>query len=219
MINVAICDDMPHVCDGYKTFIDIEDDMQCIFTATSGDECMLRLEKNMPDILLLDIQMETETSGIELLDTIKDKYPGLKIIMLTGYENDDYIFSALVRGADDYIVKTLDTEALISAIRKLYSDSPELRPEIFRSFKNKSKELLDIKKNMMSYVDMMVRLSNNEFMILKDIYSGKKYKTIADEHFVEETTVKTIASRILKKLEVGSMKELIKILKDLNFFD
>ena len=98
-IRVAICDDMDSVCEGYRMYIEREKDMECIGIANSSADCLKLVENMHPDVLLLDIYIENEMSGITLLPKVKAISPDTKVVMMTSYSNSQYVFHALMTGA------------------------------------------------------------------------------------------------------------------------
>ncbi len=221
-IRILICDDMVGVCEGYRMHINMEKDFECIGTSYCSEDCAKMMKELKPDVLLLDIQMETETTGIDIIPQLKELSPDTKIIMLTSYGDGKYIFLALLNGADGYVVKSAYNDKLFQSIREICNDGNsyfKLNSEIMEAFKSEAKNVYNSRNSLLFVMDQMVKLSIGEYEILKDIYNNKTYKTIANERVVEECTIKTTASRILKKFEVESMKELKAILKELRLFD
>ncbi len=218
-IRVAICDDMEAICTGYKMYIDNESDMECAQILTSSEECIEYIQNDKPDVLLLDIYIENETSGIELLKKVKTLAPDVKIIMMTSYNNSMYVFHALMNGADGYVTKDTDGRKIIGKIRKVVENSDEDSNKIMEEFIGGVRELYQSRQNLFQSLNLLVKLSNAEYEILHDIYEGMTYKKIAEKRVVEECTVKTCASRILKKMGKNSMKELVEDIREQKLFE
>lgn len=163
--------------------------------------------------------MEPETSGIDLLPELKEKFPGLKIIMLTSFSDSDYIFQSLVNGASDYIVKSCSNAELVERIKDVYENNNTISPEVINVFRKKTADLATAHKNLIFMLNKMITLSSNELEVLTDIYNGKTYNEIAQERFVENTTVRSMCSRILRKFQAQNMNELITNLRDMKIFD
>ena len=163
--------------------------------------------------------METETAGIDIIPDVCEVSPDTKIIMLTSYDYEDYVFSALISGAHDYIVKSLGFDTVVEKIRSTCNNNSVLSNEIAEKFINKSRESENQRKSLLFLMPFIAKLSTGEFEVLKEIYRGKNYKSIAKNRFVEETTIKTIASRIIRKIGVKNKKELVDVLKHSNVFE
>lgn len=218
-IRVAICDDMDSVCEGYRMYIEREKDMECIGIANSSADCLKLVENMHPDVLLLDIYIENEMSGITLLPKVKAISPDTKVVMMTSYSNSQYVFHALMNGADEYVVKDTDGRKIITKIRDVYHKTPDDDNKVMEEFKNEVRQLYASRQSLFYFINMLVKLSQSEFEILHDIYDGMTYKQIAEKRFVEECTIKTHASRILKKFEANSMKELISDIRKQKLFE
>ena len=216
-IRVLLCDDSVDVLEGYKAYIEMTDDFECVGVVSGSEECIEEIRKKSPELLLLDIQMENEKSGIELLAKVHEVDPQVKVIMLTSYENEKYISASISGGALGYVIKNGDGFAMLDEIRGILKGN--LQPTVYEALKSEVKAL-DTQKNSLLYmINYLVRLSPSEYEVLQDIYNGMTYKNIAKKRYVEECTINTTASRILKKFEVKNMRELIAVLKELKIFE
>lgn len=220
-VKVMVCDDSAEICEVYQVFINERDDMECVGTAGSAQECIEVIEKIKPDLLLLDIQMEDERAGIKILPALKEKAPHMVILMLTGCENAKYVFQSVMNGADGYILKIMDGFKMFDEVYEAYHSTRNKVGtfDATEAFKREAMSVYDSLHVMQGVMNDMVKLSASEYEILREIYKGKTYKRIAKERVTEECTVKTIASRIIKKLGMTSMKELIGLLRELCIFD
>lgn len=215
-IKVAVCDDFKEIREYIQFFCEKEKDVECVGTASCGGECVEMVKTHMPDILLLDIQMETDDTGIKILPELLKVHPALKVIILTAHLEDEYVFSAFALGAVNYILKSLPFEEMIKIIREVYFDRTIVRPEIAKILASNS---MKMKTSLMYLINILVKLSPSEFEILKDLYDGLNYSEISNKRFVSMSTVKNHALRILKKNDFHSMKELVTALRELKIFD
>ena len=108
-IKVAICDDAPYVIDCLKMKMDWPE-IEVTGISYSALDCINMLSSANADVLLIDIQMETPTAGIDIIPSVKSAFPNLKIIMLTSFDDENYIFKAFSQGADNYILKSFDID-------------------------------------------------------------------------------------------------------------
>lgn len=212
-IRVAICDDAEFICKSIRMDTEETTDLVCVMEAYSAAECKEKIADASPDVLLLDILMETPLAGIEIIPELKKLCPSMKIIMFTGQNDTEYIFSAFVNGADDYVMKDTSNNEILKKCREVYANESSLHPEVAKIITQHARKIADAQKSMMFLVNIMTKLSKSEFEVLKMVYNGDTYKTIAKKRYVEETTIKTLAMRILRKFEVGSMRQLIATIK------
>ena len=217
--TVVICDNYEELRSGFEDSMKQYDDIKCVGTASSAAECVDKVRALKPDVLLLDIRMETETAGIDIIPDVCEASPDTKIIMLTSYDYEDYVFSALISGAHDYIVKSLGFDTVVEKIRSTCNNNSVLSNEIAEKFIHQSRESEKQRQSLLFLMPLIAKLSTGEFEVLKEIYRGKNYKSIAKNRFVEETTIKTIASRIIRKIGVKNKKELIDVLKHSKVFE
>lgn len=219
MIHWAICDDAEYLCKSFEWAFENEPDLTFEGYATDEQSCLRLVGEKKIDILFLDIQMEESTTGIELIPKLLSLLPGLKIIMLTNYDDDNYIFSAFVNGATDYVLKTMSNQEILQALKNVSENKTALRSEIAIKLIQKSNEIQKQNLSLVYAVNMLTKLSTSEFEVLKSCYYGDSYKQIAETRFVDVSTIRTLASRIIKKFEYDSMKNLVKALSKLNVFE
>ena len=130
-----------------------------------------------------------------------------------------YIFDSLANGAADYVIKTCSSEDLMQKIRDVYHGCNTIEPQIFNIFKQKSKGLATAHKSLIFVLSKMITLSPKEVELLKDLYNGESYNEIAKKRVVENTTVRSMGSRILHKFDSPNMQVLIQNLRDTKVFD
>lgn len=193
--------------------------MEFVGSAYNSATCCKLVSDAKPDILLLDIQLESTEAGILLIPKIKEINPETKIIMLTVHEQDEYIFNALADGAEDFLLKTDADEELLSTIRNITNGDHQLKPDTISRLLKVCTKFRTQQKSLLYIVNTFTRLSATELDILYDLYCGLSYKEVAVKRFVEETTVRAHISRILKKFEYNNMRSLIKALKEIRVFD
>lgn len=218
-IKVAICDDAKYLCEGFKEQFTEIGGIEVTGTANSAKECLALLESAEVDVLLLDIRMESERAGIEIIPEIKRRHPALKVIMLTSYNDEDYVFAAFANGADDYCEKTLMADEIAETIRNVYNNNASLRPEISKKLVQKTLEVNKNQESLLFMYNKIASLSTGEFELLREMYYGSNYKKIADEKYVEIDSVRKMAKRLLKRMEARSMSDLVENLRKLHIFE
>lgn len=214
-IRIIICDDMPQICRHFEKVISSCDDMEVIAVASDGKEVTRLAAELIPDIILMDIQLETEEAGITATDRILSENPEIKIIMITVHKEDDLIFKSYGAGAVDYILKTETDEEIINSIRNVYNNEVFIRSSIAKKMLTEFSKMRKSQASIMYTIAIITNLTNAEFDILKLIYHGVKRKDIADMRNVEIVTINTQVRNILKKLGYRNTNEMITRLKSL----
>lgn len=218
-IRIAVCDDVEQITNYFSRLIRSQEDMELVGTAFSEASIVELVKKTVPDIVLMDIQMDTEKAGIEAIKQIRAEHPEIKIIIITIHAEDDYIFEAYAAGAVDYILKTESKEEICESIRKVYNNEEFIRPYIAKKLVSGYVEVHKMKQSFMYLFAIMTNLTNTELEILKASYYGKSRKEIAAERFVEPNTIKYHITNILKKMHYKSFKQLLRDIKELQLFD
>ena len=218
-IGVLIADDSREIADYFAGFIRQEEDMEVLGLAFSGEEAVTKAGALNPQIVLMDIQMETKTAGLDAIKKIREHNPAIKVIILTIHSRDDLIFKAYTVGAMDYIIKTSPIEDILKSIRAASSNSLMLRPEIANKIMEESQRISEKQSKMKEVLKVMMKISNTEFEIIRMAFDGYSYREIAEQRFVEETTIRSEIYRILKKFNKKRMKDVILLLKEINFVD
>jgi DNA-binding NarL/FixJ family response regulator len=218
-IRINIADDSAEIRSYFRAIIQKESDMEVVAAAASGHEAIEQALNFKPDIILMDIQMQSRTDGIEAIEEIHKKEPAIKTIVLTIHSRDDLLFRAYAAGAIDYIVKTRDKQDILTSIRAAAANTLLLRPEIASKIMGEARRIQENRDKMKEILRVMMMITNTEFEIIKLVYDGYTYRDMADQRLVEETTIRSEVSLILKKFKRSRMKDLIKELKDINFFE
>ncbi|WP_246358653.1 response regulator transcription factor [Paenibacillus phytorum] len=219
MIRVVVTDDIEDIRDYFRMIIDREQDMEVVGVASNGEEAMRIAREARPHIMLMDIEMESEFAGIHAIEEIKRTMPEIKVIVLTIHAEDDVMFKAYGAGAMDFIVKTSSIADIINSIRNAHNNSLYMRPEIAEKILGEFTKLHNEKNSLIYTLNIVSKLTNSEFEIVRAIYNGLTYKNIAKERSVEEVTIRTQVNKILKKFNQGNMKEVVASLRELKIFE
>lgn len=219
VIKVAICDDTQSFCDVMSEYFELRSDMELIAKATSGKECVKMIGRQDVDVLLLDIEMESRSSGLDIIPRLLQSQPKLKIVMLTCRNDEESIFDAFALGAVDYFIKEIDMLPIFDTIRNVYDNQVTIRPDIAQKLSRKVKHMGEVKYSMLFLLNMISKLSKGELELLKELYTGKTYTDIAEERVVEPNTVRKMGSEIIKKLGASDMKGVLKTLRETKAFD
>lgn len=211
MISVAIVDDNSFLVNSTQEKLSFFDDLKLKFTASDGKELISKLIKDAKiDLILLDIEMP-EMNGIEATQIIKAKYPQIKIIMFTTFDNDENIFKAIKAGADGYLLKEISPTNLYNSILETINGGASMTPSIamktLRLFRNPIDFEIETEKED-------INLSAREIEVLEQLSSGIKYEAIANNLELSNGTIRKHVENIYKKLQVHNRLEAIQKAKN-----
>jgi len=198
-IRVLIVDDQQLVRDGIKALLEIKDDFSIIGTAANGQEAIDILKNTPTDIILMDIRMPG-MGGIEATREIRKKDTGIRIIMLTTFNNDDYIVKAIQAGANGYLLKDIPKDDLAEAIRLSYRGVSQFSSDTIGMLVEH--DLLRDADSSDEPAEELSMLNEKEYEILCMIAKGYSNREIAEELFFTEGTVKNYVSKILNTLHL-----------------
>ncbi|PKL84280.1 MAG: DNA-binding response regulator [Ignavibacteriae bacterium HGW-Ignavibacteriae-3] len=200
MINVFIADDHALIREGIKNLLSTVSDITIVGETADPLEISSLIQNVKCDILILDLSMPGK-DGLDVLKEIKNRFPGIKILIMTMLPEDQFARRTLKAGSSGYLTKESAPDELITAIRRIASG----RKYVSQNLAEKLAEDLD------GTMDKPVQdiLSDREFQILKLIAAGKSQTVIADELSISSSTVNTYRSRILEKLNLNSTADLI----------
>ncbi|GIO93946.1 MULTISPECIES: response regulator transcription factor [Paenibacillus] len=204
-MKIVIADDHAVVRSGFSMIINYQEDMEVVATAADGLEAYAMVAKHRPDVLLMDLSMPPGESGLIATGKISADYPDTKIIVLTMYDDEDYLFHVLKNGASGYVLKNAPDDELISAIRMVYAGGTYIHPQMATSLVREF-----IKKDSESpEQDPLSSLSQRELEILPLIAKGYGNKEIAEMLYVSVKTVEAHKAKIMEKLNLKSRPQLV----------
>jgi NarL family two-component system response regulator LiaR len=201
-LTVLIADDHPLVRDALRQALDAEEDMEIVAEAADGEEAIKLASELKPDVAVMDIVMP-KLNGIEATRKIKQIAPDIAILILTAYDDDEYVLGLLDAGAAGYLLKSARGHDLAGAIRAIKSGESVLHPKIIAKL---------LKRAMVAPVEEhrpSAILSERELEILQFVALGMSNKEIADKLFLSERTIKAHLTNIFNKLNVASRSEAI----------
>ena len=206
MIKILLADDQDILTEGLKLILGAEEDIEIVGIANNGkktyDLCRLR----KPDVVLMDIQMP-EVNGVEATAMIKKDFPQIKIIVLTTFNDDEYIYDALKNGASGYLLKDTSPTEILRAVRTVYNGGALIQSEVavkvIDQFSRLANETAD------KHIDPRAKLlTDRETEICRLIAEGKNNQEIGEELFLSTGTVKNHISRVLIKLDLRDRTQL-----------
>ena len=218
-IRVLIAEDMESIRKRYERILNATEDMEVVSGVGTGAEAVEQAKRLRPDVILMDIEMESSDAGLCAAREILKERPETKIIILTVYEEDELIFTAFQIGACDYIVKTAGPEEFLTSIRNAYAGQSPLRPELASKILGEFKRVRDNETSFIYAINVVSSLTASEMETLDLLIQGKTRREICRERHVEMSTVKTQIHEILRKFDRSSVKEVIEIIDRLDLYD
>ncbi|GIO84926.1 DNA-binding response regulator [Paenibacillus faecis] len=206
MIDIIIADDQEMVRDGLKMIMSLYEDVRIIGEAANGVELLELLKTISADVILMDIRMPV-MDGIEATIAVKKRYPDIKIIILTTFDEDEYIVNGLKGGASGYILKDSSSKEIMKSILAARDGNLLLHPQVSSKIVHALHKVTI--ESTPPRIDLTALLTPRELEVAKEIQQGKSNKAIGEALFLTEGTVKNYVSHILDKLELSSRSELI----------
>ena len=199
-IKILIVDDHLVVREGLSAMLSRKPNIEVVGEAENGAQAINKADELSPDIVLMDLRMP-EVDGVEAMRRIKQQHPEINFIVLTTYDNDEYIFKGIEAGARAYLLKDSPREELFKAIDAVYRGESLIEPAVATRVLDKLIEL--------SHQGPATELSKREIEVLELIAKGTGNKLIADKLNISESTVKTHIQSIFQKLEVNDRTEAV----------
>jgi DNA-binding NarL/FixJ family response regulator len=210
MIKVAIVDDNTFLQKAVQDKLTFFDEVEIKFKANDGLDLLSKLEKNHNlDLILMDIEMP-KMNGIEATEAVKNKYPQIKIIMLTVFDNDENIFNSIKAGADGYFLKEVNPEELYNGIQETLNGGAAMTPSIAMKTLKLLREPIVFENTNKEEYNLTIR----EIEVLEQLSKGLKYNAIADNLFLSAGTIRKHVENIYTKLQVHNKLEAIQKAKN-----
>lgn len=207
MVKVLIADDQELIRQSLKIVLGADSEIEITDSVGDGTHVLKSLEKNVPDVILMDVRMP-KMDGTVCTKEVKKKYPDVKIIILTTFDDDDFIYSALKYGASGYILKGISMEGLKQAIMTVHRGgsmiNPDIATKVVRLFSQMAQSDFAIEVDEKGSDE----LTKSEKIIIQRVGQGLSNKEIAGKLYLSEGTVRNNISRILSKLGLRDRTQL-----------
>ncbi len=207
MIKVVLADDQELIRQSLGFVLNRQEDIEIVGTARNGQEALRLVEEHQPDVALLDVRMP-EMDGVECTRRIKQQYPRTKVIILTTFDDDEYIYDALRYGATGYLLKGVSVERLTEAVREAAHGgsiiAPEVASRVLQMFARMAGNAASEKVGRTGAVE----LTRMEGKVVGAVGRGFSNKEIAERLFLSEGTVRNYISGILRKLDLRDRTQL-----------
>jgi len=200
-LHVVLADDHVMVRQGIRQFLEEEGDITVVAEAADGQEALRLVAQHQPDVAVLDVQMPG-TTGVEAARQIRERFPGVRILILTAYDDDPYIFALLRAGAHGYILKSAPAEELVRAVRAVAAGQTALSPEVAR-------KVVQQVAAPAGRADQPEPLTDREIEVLRLTARGGTNKEIGRALGISARTVQGHLANIYGKLGVYSRTEAV----------
>ncbi len=204
-IRVLLADDHAILREGLSSLMEKQEDVVVVGEAEDGGECLEKAAALAPDVVVLDIKLPG-MSGIEVCRQLKSSHPRMKVVMLSMYEDYEYVNQSLRAGADGYLLKKVASSELVSAVRRAGQGEKVFSPEVLDAI------VASVRQEADAQVSSPVKaLTSREHEVLSLMSEGMSNKQIAARMFVSPKTVERVVSGIYRKLGVSSRTAAVKL--------
>ncbi|MDF1997207.1 response regulator transcription factor [Peribacillus frigoritolerans] len=212
--SIIIIDDHQLFREGVKRILDFESSFDVVAEGDDGSEAMCLVETHKPDVVIIDVQMPN-MNGIEATKMLVNRYPETKVIILSIHDDENYIQHALKTGAQGYLLKEMDADALIDAVRLVAEGGSYLHPKVTHNLVKEYRRLATEEgadRNSLHAVEIRRPrhlLTRRECEILQLLADGKSNRAIGKTIYISEKTVKNHVSSILQKMNANDRTQAV----------
>ncbi|GMB09145.1 LuxR family two component transcriptional regulator [Thermolongibacillus altinsuensis] len=211
--RIVIIDDHKLFREGIKRILDFEEEFEVVAEGSDGEEALELVRQHRPDVVLMDINMPN-VNGVEATRRLIEAYPDTKVIILSIHDDENYVMHALQTGAMGYLLKEMDADALIEAVKVVAEGGSYLHPKVTHNLVKEYRRLVSGDQPEQEKQKQEVRmpfhlLTRRECEVLQLLADGKSNKAIADALYISEKTVKNHVSNILQKMNVNDRTQAV----------
>ena len=207
MIKVLIADDQELIRQSLRIVLDTKEDLQVLDVAADGQEVVRCIRREVPDVILMDIRMP-KMDGVQCTKIIKENHPEVKIIILTTFDDDEFVYDALKFGASGYLLKGVSMDELAEAIRMVYSGAAMINPDIATKVVKLFSRMAKADYTIQVDEQQEKELTKTEWKIIEQVGYGASNKEVAGSLSLSEGTVRNYLSTILNKLGLRDRTQL-----------
>ena len=207
MIKILIADDQELLRQSLEIVLGSKENMALTGSVENGMEVLDSVQQEMPDVILMDIRMP-KMDGVQCTKVIKERYPQIKIIILTTFDDDEYVFNALKNGASGYLLKGVSVDELVSAVETVYGGQAMINPDIAATVLGLFSRMAQSDYSIQIQRNQVEELTRSEWKIVEQVGNGLSNKEIAQKLNLSENTVKNYLSNILSKLNLRDRTQL-----------
>ncbi|OIJ22357.1 DNA-binding response regulator [Anaerobacillus alkalidiazotrophicus] len=214
-IKIVIIDDHQLFREGVKRILDLEDNFEVVAEGDDGSKGISLVEQHKPDVILMDINMP-KVNGVEATRELIETYPWVKVLILSIHDDESYVTHVLKSGASGYLLKEMDADSLIEAVRVVADGGAYIHPKVTHNLINEFRRLASEKApdteigfREVEYVRPLHLLTRRECEVLQLMTDGKSNRSIGEILFISEKTVKNHVSNILQKMNVNDRTQAV----------
>lgn len=204
MIRLLVVDDQSLICQGLKAMLSLEEDLEVVGIANNGEQALAQVESLRPDVVLMDVRMPV-MDGRETTRRICQQYPQVKVLVLSTFDDSQYIADAIRAGARGYLLKDMPSEELAQAIRAVHKGYAQLGPGLLEKFAETLATPEVVAKPALSTIS---NLTPREQEVLQLVGLGYTNRDIAQSLYISEGTVKTHVTHLLNRLNLRNRAQL-----------
>jgi two-component system, NarL family, response regulator DegU len=206
MISILICEDQTLVRQGLVSILGMEPGIRIVGEATDGETAIEKVAELQPDIVLMDVRMPVK-DGVKATEEICSRYPGTRVIILSTYDSEEYVFDGIKAGAMAYVLKDTPADDLVQTIRRVHEGEHFIQPAIANKLLFEFARLKPSPKKRSEYET----LSEKEVAIINRLAQGMTSREVAADLALAEGTVRNYTSNILAKLHAGNRVQAINL--------
>ena len=207
MIKVLIADDQALIRESLEIVLSARENVEVTDTVGNGIEVLESVRKNRPNVILMDIRMP-EMDGVQCTKAVKERYPDIKIIILTTFDDDEFVFSALKYGASGYLLKGVSMDQLYDAIVTVNGGGAMINPDIAMKVFNRFSAMAQNNYAINVDPEDAKDITESEWKVIQQISMGLSNKEISKKLYLSEGTVRNYLSNILSKLNLRDRTQL-----------
>ena len=207
MIKVLIADDQELIRQSLQIVLDSRENLQVTDAVANGQEVVASVRREKPDVILMDIRMP-KMDGVQCTKIIKEHYPQIKIIILTTFDDEEFVYNALKYGASGYLLKGISMDGLAAAIETVYSGQAMINPDIATKVLKLFSRMAQADYSIQISESQVAELTKTEWKIIEQVECGSSNKEIAEKLSLSEGTVRNYLSNILNKLDLRDRTQL-----------
>ncbi|PYZ95859.1 DNA-binding response regulator [Alteribacter lacisalsi] len=214
-IKIVIIDDHQLFREGVKRILAMEKTFDILAEGSDGDTALDLVREHQPDVVLMDINMPN-VNGVEATKSLVEKFPEVKVLILSIHDDETYVTHVLKTGADGYLLKEMDTDALIEAVKVVADGGAYIHPKVthnlineYRRLANDDKEEAEVGFREVEYRRPLHLLTRRECEVLQLMTDGKSNRAIGETLYISEKTVKNHVSNILQKMNMNDRTQAV----------
>lgn len=215
VLRVMIVDDQSLMRDGLTTILNTDPLIEVVGQASNGEDALAMVESILPDLVLMDVRMPI-MNGVECTRIIKERFPDIRVIILTTFDDDNYIIDALSYGASGYLLKDMDGASLIRAVKDAALGNLLLPGAIANKLASRLSQQSEADREEIPNDNLLDQLTDRELEIVKRMLQGDSSKQIAEALFLTQGTVKNYITSIYSKVGTSDRVKALLILQKLN---